>query len=119
MDTNPTVGDLMETIHNAKREIDRALALLARSDPKALIAPDGNTDSRNADAGKCPLIPQMAPEPIHPGGAHCWLTFPLTIGDVVNPIRDMSEMTRIMLGVLDRVNRNRPLPLEDRGESIP
>ena len=110
METYTTVKDLKEAMLKAQEAVDGVQRLLSGIHPAALIPPESNSDSRNSDPRVCPLLPEISEIDIHPAGAHCGLTFPLLTGDVINPVRNISEMLRIMLAVLDAVPPNTQLP---------
>jgi hypothetical protein len=119
MDSYKTRGDLKEAILKAQEAVDNVQKMLGALHPTALITSEGKSDSRNTDSNACPFLPAIGPLPIHPGGVHCWLTFPLTIGDVINPVRSMSEILGTMLIVIDAGNPDERLPCADGGELIP
>jgi hypothetical protein len=114
MAANTTVNDLMDAITNAQAAVRVVQELLENTDLKAILAPEG-TEVGYVDTRTCKTIPIKGPGgDFHPAGQACGLTFPLSIGDVINPVRNISETFRIMLAVLDRVNPNMQLPPADR-----
>ena len=113
MDAYVTVAEIKRAILDIKMATDRALALIASLNQDASMGSE-TTSTTLGDLRECGLAPGYDPNPIHPNSAGCWMRFPLTIGDVNEPIRSIDGMLRIVLAGLDGIDPNTRLPHNQR-----
>jgi len=113
MDAYMTVAEIKRAILDIKEATDRAIALIASLNQDASMGSETTTTTLG-DLRACGLEPGYDPNPIHPNSAGCWLQYPLTVGDVNEPIQSIGGMLRIVLAGLDGVDPNTPLPPNQR-----
>ena len=110
MDTYVTVNEIKLAIRNAQDAVSHLHSVLYAISPSAIVPADQATVQKNADVRSCDLSPDKGPVPIHPGDAACWLHFPLSIEDVINPVESVGDIFRIMLTIFDAVNPSAQMP---------
>ncbi|HVO76773.1 MAG TPA: hypothetical protein VMT60_02195 [Candidatus Bathyarchaeia archaeon] len=108
-----TAAEIKAALIRARETVETVSRLCESIRPQTTILEKPAPATRSPSVPSCPVEIMGGPNPIvHPGSSQCWLDFPLSVQDLVDPLRGMTDMLQVMVTVFDKVNPDTRLPRE-------